>query len=195
MTLKYWETMAVRENENNSREPVNLQKSDAVTAQNKDNALNTSTDAVSTKDDNISVNANSDVVSTQNADNAENENSEQKTKVRKTNLPRPIAIICEIFLTLLSTVGLSLLMALLILITVACAVSALAMIASGGFTIFEAISNMPSAVLVSLQSMGIGFAMLAAGLLIMLASLKCIRYALPATAGLFPKAISTCTSL
>ena len=129
-------------------------------------------------------------------ENTSGEKAGQDTEnTGKTNLPRPLAKFFGGILTGFSSIGISVLMALLIIVTVGCAVFALAFMAGGGFAVFEAFANIKSATLVALQYMGIGCAVFALGLLLMLATVKLIRYALPGTAGLFPKAVHSCMSL
>lgn len=210
MTPKYWESMAEREkndisvtrpekaknadgsglstdsakNLNNTSAAGNIEKNNAATVGNteKNNAASAAGNTGGTNE-----------AASEDKNTANTEQTQEKTG--KTNLPRPLARFFGGVLTGFSSIGISVLMALLIIITVGCAVLALAFMAGGGFAVFEAFANIKSATIVALQYMGLGFAVFALGLLLMLATIKLIRSALPGTAGLFPKAVHSCMSL
>ena len=181
MALKYWKTMAEREKEKEENRILpEIVKESPKTEESIDN-----TDKNIEK--NIEKNTGKDI---------EN-NTEKNTDTSGSDKTAPAqesskASFLGILLIVLSSIGLIILMALMIIITIACAVLSLALMAGGGFTVFEAFANIGSAPLVSLQCMGIGFAVIALGLLMMLAALKCISSVLPGTAELFPKTVKAC---
>ena len=200
MALQYWNTMAEREKNKMIPMPENAKGFDenARSEEKTVSADNTGTNVNSVSAENTGTNVNSvSAVDTGTAGNNEAEvnNESEKSDVKRTNMPRPLAAVIGVLLTVLSSIGLSVLMALMIIITIGCAVFSLALMAGGGFTVFEAFTNIGSSPIVSLQCMGIGFAVFALGLLLMLATLKCISTVLPAVAELFPKTVGLCLSL
>lgn len=210
MTPKYWESMAEREKNDISvtrPEKAKNAVSLGLSTESTKTLYNTSAGNNEKNNPDLAVgnagnintasaagkNGAVDEVAIENKNTTDSEQTQEKTG--KTNLPRPLAKFFGGVLTGFSSIGISVLMALLIIITVGCAVLALAFMAGGGFTVFEAFANIKSATIVALQYMGIGFAVFALGLLLMLATIKLIRSALPGTAGLFPKAVHSCMSL
>ncbi len=164
MTIKYWQTMAERENSGTSN-TLNILKY-------APNAVEEAPEPEDTAD----------------ADTAEAVTEETET-AGHSNLPRPIAFIFKILLAPLAIVGVTLLFALICVITVTVTAMSLGAVALGIFLIVEGISNFSAAHYASFECMGIGFVAVALGLLLFTLALRCILRLVPHTSGLYSRSL------
>ena len=112
-----------------------------------------------------------------------------KNDTATSKLPRPIAYFFRALCFPVTMIGISLLVILVSVFATALFAAFVIMIIGGIFAGTEAIRNMSQAPYVSLELLGMVLAVIALGLILMLASLKMFSNVLPKTAGLYKKAV------
>ncbi|MCR5332141.1 MAG: hypothetical protein K6E62_13305 [Lachnospiraceae bacterium] len=199
MSLKYWDTMAERERLGNisaapaltgalrrfGRETDKTLAKSEVTEELR--SLNASS---ANRDKNGSLNGEDNP-----ANNVDTSGNTEAQSDSHSNLPRPLALIFGTLLILVSTVGISILTAVVFLFAAVFAVVSAALIGGCIFVLFEAFCNIASAPIVSVESIGIGLAAAALGIIVFILAAKCGFELLPKVTGLYPKVIKKAVNL